>query len=333
MKIIYYNILGMKVFLVFLTFFLVTSCGFHNKKVVEYNKFPKEYCLSADSVSTKAIYDNVFVDFTDNMLIVSSFKADTMLHFYSAPSLNYEFCSGVRGRSSNEIQSFPSFCHTTTNNLYVRGFTETSIRKFSISGNELNEQGRYKLFLSEVPNDMYIVKDSLLYYNDLTNMEVKSYNILKQKYCSKWRLSDLYNNSRDALIGNLCVNDSLTIYAFQYKREIIILRTSDLSYIKTVKWDYDNQDDIIETPNVLKTLFYTYGISTANYFYLLYRGSKPNEKNPHFCIEVYDKTVTPICSYRLDRKIFKFVVDENNGFIYGFGESDEHIYKYKLPAI
>ena len=54
------------------------------------------------------------------------------------------------------------------------------------------------------------------------------------------------------------------------------------------------------------------------------------QKNVHFAIEVYDEDFQPLCKYSLDRKIFNIVVDEANGYIYGLGESDDYIFRYKF---
>lgn len=57
-----------------------TSASMHG--VVAYDSFPKEISLKADSVPTQKVYDNVFVALNEGKFIVSSFKADTMMHFF-----------------------------------------------------------------------------------------------------------------------------------------------------------------------------------------------------------------------------------------------------------
>lgn len=320
-----------KVLVLLLVVLCLLSCSVTDNHVVKYDSFPKQYLLSADSVPTQALYDNVFMTIVNGTVVVSSSKADTLMHFYSTPALDYLFGTGVRGHSSHEMQSLPTFCQSMNGDLYVRGFTPYSLRRFRISQDRLLEKGRYNLHFYESPNDMHLIHDSLFYYNDLTNMEVNSYNLNRGKMENRFQLSSMYDCGKDALIGIFCVNDSLAIYAFQYKKEILVLRTKDLSYVKTVTWDYDNQDDIIGTPQYLSAkLFYTAGMATRNYFYLLYRGSIPYDKKAQFSIDVYDRNAVPVCKYNLDRKIFKFVMDEKNGYIYGFGENGDYIYRYKV---
>lgn len=309
----------------------MVSCNISDRNIVEYEKFPNEYSLLADSISTNAVYDNGFMNIVDSMLIISSNKADTMMHFYSTPTLDYKYGVGIKGHGPNEIQSFPTFCRSTTNYLYVRGYTTNTIRKFTCSDKNLIDKGCLKISLNEPPNDMHIINDTLLYYNDLTNMEVKSYNMQNGKIRNRLVLSDLYKpNCKDVLMGLFCTNDSVAVYAFQYKREILVFKTNDLSYIKTIKWNYKNQDGLVEKQFLRCKLFYTDGVATTNCIYLLYRGVTPNEKNPHFAIEVYDNKMNPICKYKLDRKVFKFAVDEKNGYIYAMGENNDYIYRYKM---
>ena len=312
---------------------LLESCAFSSiENVVTYEAFPEDKVLSADSVPTKKVYDNMFLTLSAGKLVVSSFKADTMMYFYRTPTLDYLYSAGVKGHAKNEMQSFPTFCRSMQSELYVRGFTSNSIRKFSVLDDKLLEKSKFELFLIDVPNDMYIMNDNLLYYNDLNSNIIKCYNIQKRKTKDVLSLSTLYgdNPNRNVLLGTLCMNDSLAAYAFQYKHEIVVLQPHKKSYVKTVRWNYDNQDDEVVKQNSHPCLYYTDGYATSNRFYLLCRGVNSRQKNVNFYIEVYNNEFQPIFKYKLDRKIFKFVVDENNGYLYGFGKSDEYIYRYKL---
>lgn len=312
---------------------LFESCTFTStENVVSYEEFPKEISLSADSVSMQKTYDNLFMNLSGGKLVVSSYKADTMMHFYSTPALDYLYSAGVKGHGKDEMQSFPTFCKSMKSDLYVRGFTSNSIRKFTVLDDKLVEKEKYELSLNDVPNDMYIQNDSLLYYNDLVHNEIKCYCINNNKTSHTFLLADLYDTppNNEVLSGTLCMNDRLAIYAFQYKREIVVAKSKDLSYIKTVRWKYENQDSEISRQDGHPCLYYTDGYCTSDRYYLLYRGANSKQKNVRFAIEVYDKDFLPLCKYNLDRKIFNIVVDEANGYIYGLGESDDYIFRYKF---
>lgn len=307
-----------------------TSASMHG--VVAYDSFPKEISLKADSVPTQKVYDNVFVALNEGKFIVSSFKADTMMHFYSIPDLKYDYSLGVKGHGNNELQSFPTFCRSMQSELYVRGYTNHTIKKMSLVNNKLVEKKQFELFLSDVPNDMYMMGDSLLYYNDLIHNEIKCYSIAQKDDCMSRSLQDLCGKVRnnEVLIGSLCMDDSLAAYAFQYRHEIVVLHSDDLAYDKTVCWDYENQDYLVGKRDKSPCLYYTDGYVTSCGFYFLCRNGRSYDRNVNYCIEVYDKKLIPVCKYVLNRKIFKFVIDEKNRFIYGFGLNDDYIYRYKI---
>ena len=111
---------------------------------------------------------------------------------------------------------------------------------------------------------------------------------------------------------------------------MIFIHLRNFSYIKTVRWKYENQDSEISRQDGHPCLYYTDGYCTSDRYYLLYRGANSKQKNVRFAIEVYDKDFLPLCKYNLDRKIFNIVVDEANGYIYGLGESDDYIFRYKF---
>lgn len=129
-----------KVLVLLLVVFCLLSCSVTDNHVVKYDSFPNQYLLTADSVPTQALYDNVFMTIVNGTVVVSSSKADTLMHFYSTPALDYLFGTGVRGHSSHEMQSLPTFCQSTNGDLYVRGFTPYSLRRFRISQDRLLER-------------------------------------------------------------------------------------------------------------------------------------------------------------------------------------------------
>ena len=316
------------IFMVFVELF----CSCQGSSVTYYDGFRHEFVLKADSVSTQKVIDNVYLELVDGKMVVSSFKTDTLMHFYTIPGLKYEFSSGVKGHSFNELESYPSFAHSMSGELYVRGYTINTLRKFKIGEGKLIDKGMYKLSAINTPNDMYVFHDSLLYYNDMVDMGVKSYNMKTEKDDKQWMLSSIYGNvtNKEILTGVLCSNDSLSLYAMQYKHEFIVLKTPDLSHLETISWSYDNQDKLIGDKTATPKLYYTYAISTKHNFYLLCRNAAPYEKNARFSIEVYDNNLVPVCRYILNRKIYNFVVDEKNGYIYGFGINEDCIYRFKL---
>ena len=145
---------------------LMCSCDSFNKEIREFEKFPNNLTLIADSVSTQSLYDNVYLTSYDKYFIVSSFQADTMLHFYSTPDLKYLFGGAIKGHSSEEFESYPTFCESGGKCLYVRGHNPNIIRKYNIFNNQLQYDKEYKILLKSIPNDMHLLFDSFLSYQE-----------------------------------------------------------------------------------------------------------------------------------------------------------------------
>lgn len=295
--------------------------------------FPKEYTLQGDSVSTQAtIYVSYYLGFEDGNVILPSPKnrADTLLHFYSTPDLKLRLSTGVVGHSKMEFQDSPYICHSPSGGLYIKGYTPWSIRKVQIKDDKLVDLGHFTLETPGAPNNMHIIDDSLFFYTLFSKNLICSYNFKQQKAAHEFNLHDLYNCRDRLLMGSLSVNNHLAVYAMQYKREIVVLNAKDLSYIKTIKREYENQDKEVENNAQDFTIYYTGGFSTQDKFYLMYRGFKINSSDIKCDIEVYDNNMNPLCVYHLNPDPGDFVVDEKNGYIYGYTNPD-YIYRYKLP--
>ncbi|MBE6332724.1 MAG: hypothetical protein E7070_10530 [Bacteroidales bacterium] len=312
---------------------LVTSCSSSNSELQD--GFPKEYTLHGDSVSTQAnIYVRYYINFADGHVIIPSPKnhTDTLLHIYSTPDLNLRLATGIKGHGKTEFQDTPHICHSTSGGLYIKGYTPNTLRKVHITDSALVDIEHFKLYTSGAPNHMHIVEDSLLYFTNFgKTTKIVSYNINKQTVVNEFAIQNLYKSKGHSLHGCLCVNNHFAIYAMQYKREIAIFKTSDLSYVKTVKREYENQDDAIENNSDDYMLYYTGSFATQDKFYLLYRGFKKRSSSKNCDIEVYDKDMKPICLYHLEPEINRFVTDEKNGYIYGLGSNSDYIYRFKMP--
>lgn len=297
------------------------------------NDFLHIYDIHADSISTKTIYDHVYTTVVDSMYVVSSFQADPMLHFYSIPDLKYKFSFGTKGRAENEIQSFPNFCHALNGMLWIRGFTTNTLRRLTVQNYNATVGEKIILDLENIPNNMHLIRDSLLYYNDKDKYQINVYDTRKRKIINKVALSRNSKNDRNTT-GNLCVNDTLVAYAYQYKHEIAFYRSSDMSPLRTVAWEYKNQDNLVRQGNSESTrLFYTGSVSTPSCMYFLCRDAIPHDSNARYYVESYNNACEPMYKYVLDKQIFSIAVDEKNGYIYGFGENDEYIYRFKLPKV
>lgn len=318
---------------------LMCSCDSFNKEIREFEKFPNNLTLIADSVSTQSLYDNVYLTSYDKYFIVSSFQADTMLHFYSTPDLKYLFGGAIKGHSSEEFESYPTFCESGGKCLYVRGHNPNIIRKYNIFNNQLQYDKEYKILLKSIPNDMHLLFDSLLYYMDFSDHTIRVYNIKdgKESFSIPIRKNlKKAETNMDPDIGCFAANNVTAMYAYQYRKEIEVYDTKNLSCRFRIKWDYKDQYSLLQADKVNDVmLHYTDNVATDNFFYMLYRGYNPKDKALLSHIEVYDNYGNPIINYDLDKKVFSLSVDEKNGYFYGFGENSDYIYrfKYTIPAI
>lgn len=311
----------------------LSACDIDKDKIHSYNEWPEEKPLNADSVPVQVPYDYVYITTYDDYLIVSSFQADTMLHVYSTPKLNYLFGGAVKGHSVTEFSSYPTFCESNGSKLFIRGHTPYIMRDYGIDETGFYLKNEYKLRLNSTPNNMHIVHDSLLYYMDFDEHSIKKYNVKKQKeLLSKHISSNLPKTSSviDVDKGCFATNNTTAMYAYQYKKEIEVFNTNDISKRFRIKWEHENQSELINSNNVDDVIIhYTGNIATKRFFYMLHRGFKPHDRTRLSHIEVYDNSGVPLIKFNLDKKLFSFAVDEKNGFFYGFGPNDEFIYRFK----
>lgn len=320
----------------YVLFSLFISCIFYscrqNKKIIGHASFMTEYDLTSDSVKTMAIFDILYKTICKDYLVISSYKAKKMLHFYSIPDLTYQFSLGERGRGANEFQTYPTFCRTFSGDLLVRGYTPYVIKQLRVEKDTIITKKEFKLKIAEIPNQMHLLYDSLLYYMDYSSRSIKAYNFTSQKNILEKNISSNKNglsSSLDIDNGSFMGNNKTSIYAYQYKKEIEFYNTSDLTHRFTLKWDYTNQESILTEENINNVvLHYTGGCATENNLFILYRGYTPFAKKVHSHIEMYDNDGKPVALFNLDKKIFSFVVDEKNKMFYCFGENDDYIFRY-----
>ena len=177
---------------------------------------------------------------------------------------------------------------------------------------------------------MTLIDDTLLYYSAISRKSIRCYDSKLQTDVKEFALKDLYGTEGQELMGILCVNKHFAVYAMQYKKEIVVLRTSDLTHVKTLRGEYANQDEAVEKRAKDLTLYYTGSYATADRFYLLYCGFAIGSSDTNSTIEVYDQEMNPVCQYHLHPSVNRFVVDEANGYIYGQGQNPDYIYRFKL---
>lgn len=198
--------------------FALFSCN-KDKKIINHGLFSAKYDLISDSVPTMAIFDCIYKTLCQDYMVISSYNAKKMLHFYSTPDLTYQFSLGERGRGANEFQTFPTFCRNSSGELFVRGYTPYLIKQLRVEKDTVIVKNEYKLKIAETPNQMHILYDSLLYYMDYSSRSIKVYNLNLQKNILEKNISSNKNGfstSLDIDNGSFIGNSKTSVYAYQY---------------------------------------------------------------------------------------------------------------------
>ncbi len=313
----------------------IVSCN-NGKKIRVYEAFRTECELTSDSVPLETAYDILYKTICGDYLVISSNHATQMLHFYSTPDITYQFSIGERGHPKDEFETYPTFCNSFSEDLYVRGYSVNTIRRLGLDKDSVFVKDEYKLKITGVPNQMHIINDSTLYYMDYSASTIQSYNLKSQKDVLLKSVGQKGESQTSLSInyGSFIGNPKTSMYVYQYKKELDVFDTKYLSYKYTIQWNYARQESMLSYENLdYVTLHYTGGWATERYIFVLYRGFKPTENNVCSHIEMYDSEGIPIAVFNLDKQIYSFVADEKNRMFYAFGENEDYIYKYYWGGI
>lgn len=316
---------GSNIFGKILICLLFVSC-IDKKSEEHFEQFKLIYKIEADSVKKCIPFDDIYTITYRNYFIVSSTQADFMLHFYSLPTMKYVFSCVRKGHGPNETSTHFMFCNSSNKSLILKGFGYNTLTDASIISDSLCVNKNIALKTSDVLNQIHLVKDSLLYYNDIETGSLKKYNILTNNlssYIKYHNESDYIESSFDICMGNFTTNAKIAIYAYQYQKVIDVYNAEDLSFRKRIKWDFDDQKSNLNSQNADKIVYYYTGaIATDKYFYLL------NQESDCSIIEVYDSLFNPVCCFVLDKMIYKFSISEKFKKIIGFGDNEDYIYVF-----
>jgi hypothetical protein len=291
--------------------------------------------LYAEKIPVKEVFSPDFVTKTGNHFIISSSKSDTTLFLYEIPSLTFKNATGKKGGGPDEIETFPMFCHTSDNEyLYVRGYSPQSIRKILIQ-----PQGNF-VFVDEYILDGYdgynymnLIKDSLFIYYDSNQLAIKKYDLKNKILLEKIELEKEDNHQESYYYSNrgfIAANDSFVIYPYMYKKQIDIYTVDNLKLIKRIG---DGKQypkvEVYDDENIIYHYLNIY--AGKKYFYVIYVGHKVDNYFFNRTMEVYDYEGNQIIKYTFDIVPFQFVVDEENGYIYGCNSHyEDFLLRYKL---
>ncbi|MCD8093623.1 MAG: hypothetical protein LUF01_12650 [Bacteroides sp.] len=252
-----------------------------------------------------------------------------MLYQYSLPELNCIDKGGIKGQAENEFQVFPMFCRTSSDKLYLWGFTPTKIKRFALGKSDgICFEEEYNLANYESFNQMYIVKDSILVYSAIpSEFALKKVNLNTQKELGRITFEPddheetfFYKNR-----GIMAANDSLIIYAYCYKKQIDFYHVDDMKCcLRLVK---NNAPVSVTVGDLQHNINYYIDIVAGKYFLYALCQEGDNER----CLEVFDYSGHSIAKYRFDVTPELFDVDERNGILYGYNSNiEDYLLRYSL---
>ena len=328
----------MKVMIIMLLLaWCVVSCG---SRVTTIDPvFEKEQRLEAEAIPVNQLLAPDFMVEKNGFLFVASSKADTMIQIYALPSLSYAGGMGRKGRGPDEFYAFPMFCSADSKEyIYIWGTTPNIIKKGRVTGSGSVEYVK-DLVVKSVDNlnNMHIMQDSILTYFLPTSLTVKQYDLVnnQEKICLQLPAENHREPSYYANRGTLAGNDSLMLYVYLFKKQIdmydvktggLIWRISDNKHYAVPEVGADFADWKFQYTNVVMGEKFFYAVSPRSVT------SKIAEQG--LSVEVFDYNGGPVIRYSFDISPTCMVVDERNGYIYGYNyQYPESLLRYKLPAM
>lgn len=319
------------------------GCKQQNTEYIQYDSFIEVLPLVSEKVEVPPVllYPRA-VFLTDNNLVVLNEKTDTLFQVFSFPNLKYECQLGIIGDGPKDFV----LPHIYPVEYNKEGFTLsdlTFLKKIRIMDNKL-EVNTFKLPQNQP------------YYNGLVKLSDSLY-CCRSGLESEYELSYLYTDGVIKGIGEFPEEVSPHFDNTLQRNEAYIgLHVSHpsgglmaLFYQHLRRWRLYNSDGVLVSDCMLtiepgKNIpmaedenRYIHPIATYatdDYIYTLNLDMTSDEivrqvRTPN--IQVFDWTGKPIRQYLLDCFISSFVVDEDNGAIYGvFVEDVDHIYKFSL---
>lgn len=285
--------------------------------------FPQNKLLHAEKVPINEIFDGHFLTVIGNKLFVQSYRTDSMLFIYNTPNLEFIKSTGKKGRGPGEFNML-KFVYGRNNNLYLSGYSNPFlINKYSIDSlgnlflmNSFNcQNSKHTIF-----NQMHIIKDSILLYNNCAyGLGIVKYDLRTSKEIDhiSFKEDNKHIPTCNSNWGTMTANDSVIVYAYSNKRQIDLYDVNTLALKKRITGDYK----YVQPSNPMTDIYYYVNVlGTEKYFYALYCGVPYQEfKENTNILEVYDYNGKPIIKYNFDlAPSTEFYIDEKNGMIYSY---------------
>lgn len=313
-----------------LPIFLAATFGCQNAKEM---KFPATKHLIAEKASIDAVMFPAFMALEQDMLIVSRFKGDSILYFYSRPDLKYLGSAGKTGEGPEEFRIIPQFCSNTSGRLIVSNLGNLlSIKEIEIDSLlRIKIKKDFKFKRHDIKNNMFLKNDSTLFIFDMDILSINRYDFKQGEYTGKISINESdkrATGSFDPDFGYPIYNDSVVIYLYEYKDRLDIYDLENLTLKKKIVGPGETYIDKVVWKQ--SNLYYTIGYAGEKCFYVFNRSRGATKDD--YTMQTFSYDGEPITEYTFDiTPGAPFVVDEKNGYIYSFNyQHEDYLLRYKL---
>lgn len=160
----------------------------------------------------------------EGKLVISSYKTDTTIYFYSVPDLKYISADGRIGEGPMEFTFSPSFCENTSDEIVVNklgNMLNLSVITLD-SLNKMSVKKTFRLSMVDPLNNMFIKNDSILIYSDFPHLSIKKYNLVEKEQVDEIKITKGNENggSFHPDRGDVIYNDSTIVYTYRYRNRI-----------------------------------------------------------------------------------------------------------------
>lgn len=312
----------------FLSMLLFSCAG----NVSERKDFPPAERLTAEKIPLHEIFRAGELTTKGNKLIISSYRTDTLLYFYSLPDLKLQASGAISGGGPGEYpQEHLVFCSSPSDTLLVWDIMLNLRKVYIDSTGDVHSENAFNLGRIELFNNIHICRDSIMVYFDTDNLEIKKRNLSDNALLGSIKFEK--ENHRDFFLysnrGAVMANDSAIVYTYFFKDRIDIFDLETLKLKKSILGP--GEPEIISGDLKNSKAFTVNTHAGKKYFYTTYEKSKDRKE---FVLRVHNYNGNPVAEYSFDIFPHQYTIDEENGYIYGYNSNFENYflrYKINLP--
>ena len=322
----------------------ISSCTKKNEKAYVVT----DYLTSKELIwETHKIPNEIFspraMFVTNDNLIVSKNKDETVFDVFSLSPFAYKFSGGIKGQGPNDFGRMVDFRTLTPTKEGFSVLDNGSIKQVEVT-DQLKITSAKKLFNKRIPtngyyalgDDKYMTFGAIDGTNEYNFFDKTTDSIAAIGTYPDWVLTDQSYSRFMTGIKGCVVHPDKSRFATFYGR---------MKHARIHNWNGDLLHDItIQTTPYLDNLasfnpkdapnFYGYAQATDKYIYTLCANKLPGDDGSELkqTLEVWDWQGNPVACYRLNKKVSCIAISVTHKKIYGIdGETEHVLYSYDLP--